>query len=141
MSTLLSWVSRCPSVVLWLPREPKCRLTIITDTLVKFDIYTTAARVFIPQLLSGCFKVEYIEPGRLARAIVHLPSTRAKSVRSPPQTIVPLVQFGQDIHPRTSEASRASSSLGFHLPSQTSTILSTSRWCLRPRGLLSFATS
>ncbi|KAH6871848.1 hypothetical protein BKA70DRAFT_1354169 [Coprinopsis sp. MPI-PUGE-AT-0042] len=69
MSTQLSWVSRCPYLVLWLPREARCRAAIIADTMVKFNIYPTTARVFIPQLLSSLDQVNSIVPDHQSRAV------------------------------------------------------------------------
>ncbi|KAH6907156.1 hypothetical protein BKA70DRAFT_1284090 [Coprinopsis sp. MPI-PUGE-AT-0042] len=46
MSTLLRWLSRCPFLVWWLPREARCRVAIIAYTMVTFDIYPTTGRVF-----------------------------------------------------------------------------------------------
>ncbi|KAH6907190.1 hypothetical protein BKA70DRAFT_1563187 [Coprinopsis sp. MPI-PUGE-AT-0042] len=96
-------LSRCPFLVRWLSREASCRVAIITDTMVKFDVNSIVSD---PQSRAVSLGVDVVQ-GRL-----------------PPRAMQPpLFQLSQDIHPRTTGARpfRASSSLGLHLLRKTST--------------------
>ncbi|KAH6888215.1 hypothetical protein BKA70DRAFT_66618 [Coprinopsis sp. MPI-PUGE-AT-0042] len=130
-------LSRCPFLVWWLLREARCRVAIIADTMVNFNIYPTAGRVFASQSCSPASTRSNSSCLTLNLAPSALASTLCKIGCRHERYCLPFSSWGMTC----TENARSTPIpcivvAGSSSATQDFNDMNTSRWCLRPSPLL-----